>query len=338
VEGPFGHVEDFIDPETLRSYETIDDDGDSILADDDNECCEDDRAAQENSLEKELSIMATQTLELGDEENSVGPTTASQLRQGNHHSFEGEEILSSEDGETSSMASDEVLTDPVIFPKEDQRLSVQRKTAENKAVKYPPVRGQVVDLALSTRLLPIPPKKGTPDWMKHLSTYNTHRKKWASSAASSHAWFPEDRKSGGLVSLTRCPPSRKSVMAWYWKQSKKRTKEDQSDVQVFPQKKARTMSGKDELVAASLAVDGNSPKLVAAVNTTARNDDSDDKLRGKQIEEVDWCSSQNMSQAEARTPAVKTTLETPGRSICSSVEKHQGLSYTIQEFGHDELS
>ena len=301
VHGAFAHVDDFIDPETLRPYETIDD-GDSILNEDD----DGDRLTQEESLEKELAVMATQTLELGKNGIRLDPEPRNRVCASTRLQ-DLEDCCSDE--EMNIVASEEILEEVSGSGSAAMVKAIKMKddlvATSSVEKKLPPIRKEVADSAISTRLLPLPTKKQAPSWMKHLVAYSVCSTKWTQSA-NSHAWFSGEESRGGHASLTRCPPSRKSVVAWSNKQSKRPNMDQVGCLGKSRPKKARVSRGlletKETDHLPTLVIDENSRKLVAA--KTRRNQDVvDDKIHGKQVEEVDWYSSQTTSQPETPTPA-----------------------------------
>jgi len=315
IQGPFQQLEDWVDPKTLRPFDLIDDD--SIIDDD---------VAEENDLEKELSLMATQTLEMMDSnDGEVSDYPPSNTRYNEDEKSFGSNDLSS----AGAASNDEILSDPVESIHNETPIDM--KETNSDTIRLPPTRQEATDSALSTRLLPLPPKKSAPEWMKHLNIYNEERKRWASSSVNLNGWF-HDKESGGLASLTRGAPSRRLVVAWNTKQSRKLGQRAQSGGGA--RKKSR-MGENDDLLA-SMAVDGNSRKLVA----TEKQDSLDvemgaDFIRGRQVEEVKWNASQpnwnasQLSQREVRTPA-EPNPEAMNTSGCAS-EKSSGL-------GTDDLS
>ncbi|KAL7565302.1 hypothetical protein ACA910_014590 [Epithemia clementina (nom. ined.)] len=320
VQGPFEHMDDFIDPETLRPYETLDD-GDSIVNADFN----DDQLTQEESLEKELSVMATQTLELGKEESFDRVEDEMSLSA-------DEETMDCPTSDLYSRANEDCShTEPTNAP--DGNDAGQ---ASDGAKAVPPIRKDVALATISTRLLPMPQKRETPKWTKHLVTYKANRKSWAKSSHS-HQWFScVGGDNGGNVSLTRCPPSRRSVLSWLSKQLKKRDGEGLGEK--GSRKKARVdmvpLGTKDTDHLAALVVDGNSRKLVADEKPEANENIVFDKIQGRQVEEVDWCHSQTMTQSETPKPVDK---KSDMHDIVDTGEK-QNSQTSVTQLARDDLS
>ena len=342
VQGPFANIDDFIDPETLRPFETIEDDGDSVLDGDSSR--NDPHLSQEELMEKELSVMATQTLELGNEPHadckktssatddvSSGQETDGCAAEYDLNSISSEDIMF---GGVSKSRRSDAPTKPFSPARSGSDLPVPSGT-EPRNAKLPPVRKDVLSTGISTALLPLPPKKKTPNWMKHMAVYSAERK--SARGATKHGWFSGRVNRGGYASLTRCPPSRRQVVSWLSKQSQKRKKE----ISPLPRKKAKSESrrvgAKDNDHLSSLAIDGNPRKLVVQEHNTG-DDGADDKIYGKQVEEVEWCSSQQMSQSETpQVGKIRKDKDEEKMNNCLEDRKHSHQSSPTQESLRDEL-
>lgn len=152
----------------------------------------------------------------------------------------------------------------------------------------------------------------------------------------SYDWFSSGANNGGYVSLTRCPPSQKSVMSWLSKQRKKRKNKQLCNEQSSKRERAKmgVVDKKETDHLAGLVLDGISRKLVAEKPDGTSDDDISDKIYGKRVEEVAWCSSQQMSQSETPLPVA----EKPNARDGVDETPDKKLSTSSQETRCDELS
>jgi hypothetical protein len=220
VDGPFEHIEDFLDPETLRPFEYLDDDED--IDDDD----DDEGSDAEAHLERTLSQLANDDTKVPTDNCSMLSSINGQVRDIESPALYLPHIEQVKDRVTGSSSEVSVemsgaltennMPSPVYSTPtyHDAIQSLQEASFPNWA--HLP---NVVDNA---SLLRVDRNMTSPMWMKFLAAYTQSRGIKASESNTSCDWFPLVGKGGIQCILSRNPPSRRNVESWFEKERKRR--------------------------------------------------------------------------------------------------------------------
>jgi len=243
VQGPFQHVEDFIDHETLLPHEAIDE-GDADGSEDD-----DDEGPQ--MIERTLQTLATQMFDgshgyddvvnrsFKDKMSSFGST------QGG-----GGQIFQSE------RALDNLKTDADV---EEQATTCEGSAWLHQSEVFieqqrQPPRYKDLSNASSSALRPMEARGGPPSWISYAVEYERLRR----GSASNDDRFPPVAPPGITIEPTCTAPTRGAVTLWSRKSLKRRRSRERVDA-VAKRLKRRNAKPK-------LHLDENSRKLVAVTD------------------------------------------------------------------------
>eukprot|EP00977_Amphora_coffeiformis_P010198 scaffold2366_cov159-Amphora_coffeaeformis.AAC.2 len=281
LDGPFRHVDDFIDPATLRPYELLEDE-DSI---DDEEVNNGDKSRRFERVEAEMQVMATQTYQDCEEPRNkeTKNDTAVEQAEKDEESTSGSEeeaLLALEDSSDDEVYGNiREMNDDKPADDEDQ-LSKPRGQDSGPVTSKPPQRKALDD----ADLLSLTSRNQVPSWLVHTDKYLQERNE-----PRSNGWFPRIDPKGIDVCLVRVAPKRSQVIEWMKKDSRKR-KILESSCKSAPKrlKDDRSLSTKHSVLELNFSTGPKSHKLVPSHHQgTARKHD---------VEEVEWESTQRATQ------------------------------------------
>jgi DNA polymerase elongation subunit (family B) len=311
VDGPFEHIEDLIDPETLTPYEAIDD-----------EDGEDDEDMDEDRMEEVLTALATQTLGANglnihdsplDDESSVDSLALLTKVSPRYGRREEDESHASDDvSETAGHLVVSKIRREIALRCESQPGDADEDSEKPKSTELwkhaanavvecrtkPPTKKELKDSARTTSLYPTQTKGAVPSWTAYVAEYETIWEK-----CQQNNWFPRVGPHGVEVQPTRSPPSRKSVVSWSKKQNRRSTcagAERQCGIKRRPT--GVNADGEDGKAAKMLRIDENSRKLVS------------DAGENSKVEEVEWEYSQQALSATQEVDNITDRLEIVGHT------------------------
>jgi hypothetical protein len=220
-DGPFEHVEDFIDPMTLRPFEAIEEEDAYEDVESDNEMSEaNGHDDLEQKLARKLSAFATQTLEYGDlsEASDLNVATRTNLSFDDSSSLDtlyDSNVLQASDHDDGNVISHPLSAEPAV------NVSTHRWVHEANAIirlrDAPPTRNDFTGPG-SNALLPMQIDQAQPSWMKHSFAYHEIRNP---AYNDFERLFPSMNLKGSVVCLNRTAPTRHAVDAWYRRQLKR---------------------------------------------------------------------------------------------------------------------
>jgi hypothetical protein len=329
VDGPFCHIDDVINPETLTPYERADDEDDSS-----SECSGNgNKILDESKLEHLLSTLATQTLL---------PATNNDL-QGDA------------DDDASSIDSRDLITRNILERDYDEERNVNDKflgksfnsigrgsnefisnagTAEWKhkahiyveQVKRPPTKRDMIDDKNVGRLYPVDAESGFTPWTNFLMD---HQRMHAASGCKDD-WFPPVPLKGIFVQPIISAPNFAAVASWNHKALKK-TIVVSNEANGFTIDKKRKHENRGD-------ADKRNRKRVSNQLQVAERDQQlvvdgigDANNYPTRIEEVDWKSSVSMTQDSSREQDISGTA-------FSSKSVSQASSNDTQNHIHHDCS
>jgi hypothetical protein len=341
VDGPFEYIEDFIDPETLVPFDTIDDDGEMSE--------EEEEDIDETRMEMVLSTLATQTLMTGIDdsqddvdaphmdimtgiEESQNDTDATHVESDadvSNHS------VSSDDSELRLATHKNPLDEDSTSNNERQRIGLGHSVApaipstpltkvapELSSSSYswphalevlaerrarPPTKKETLGSATATSLYPMQSKGDVPSWMLHSHAYAAIRRTSLSTGRSVKDWFPHVPHGGLSVRPVRQPPKRGMVSTWYRKALKRSLLTATHTNGGKRRRLGQAVALAKEPIAAlaALQIDGNSRKFIAAGSGTMA-DATRIIAGGQEVEEVEWQPDQQPMPSLTQQPLEDT--------------------------------
>jgi hypothetical protein len=275
VDGPFRHVEDFLDPATLCPYELLEDE-DSVEIEGDG--MNEDAAGRFRRIESDMEVAATQTCQ-GKYAHGEGYYDIPEVPS----DMETELLLAGtakgEDGLSALEDSSDDEYVPHSHETETKETTTLSKT-DSTYLQNPPSRKDIAD----ADLMPLSARGQVPSWLTHTASYLR-----GLPTTETSDWFPEVGVGGVYVRLTRPAPTRRQVANWTTKDSRKR---NTLDIESEPAKRRRRGKGsafsEQVMGGGQVTTDPKDREVVAA---------NDQHLVGRQqIEEVQWEGTQPVSQ------------------------------------------
>jgi len=328
VDGPFEHIEDFIDPETLVPFEAVDDDGELSGE-------EEEEDVYENRLERMLSTLATQTLTTGID-MSLEETT--QDIKGDTSIADSEKHVLSVDVYLPLEASDEGPSDEDSTSSVNQDIDHSREAPVSPATNYeeptellpeegndsfawprelsgrvlarqrsrPPTRREIVGSSTSTSLYPMQSKGNLPSWMVYSIEYDAMTR----GRNTRKTWFPQGKRGLWIRPVGR-PPSRRTVSSWHRKAFKRSHPPVSRLHDVGKRTRVDHQGLAKETVAsmAALQIDGNSRNLVAVTG------DNENGTGDQEVEEVVWLPSQQPIMSLTQQSLEDTPIRRAGNNV-----------------------
>jgi hypothetical protein len=337
VDGPFEYIEDFIDPETLVPFDTIDDDGEMSE--------EEEEDIDETRIEMVLSTLATQTLMTGiddsqddadaphvdimteieesqddtdaphvesdaDVSNHSVSSNASELRLVRHTNPLNDDSTSNNDRQRVSLghSAAPVMPNDTPLTKVAHELSstsyawpqALEVLAERRA--RPPTKGDTLGSATATSLYPMQSKGDVPSWTLHSNAYAAIRRTYFSTGRSAKDWFPHVPHGGLSVRPVRRPPKRGIVSTWHRKTLKRSLLKATRMNDGGKRRRLGLALAKEQVAAlAALQIDGNSRKLIGAGSGTIV-DATRIIAGGQEVEEVEWQPDQQPMPSLTQQP------------------------------------
>jgi hypothetical protein len=337
-EGPFEYVEDFIDPETLAPFESIDEDGDDLF---DLDSDSDDGAMDESRIEEELTQLATQTYNKSMEDYTDDSRSKPFDMKGSQDGYcasSGRDPVSTEKSMAEADLSDHDPASREKFMAVDMKadnptpmsgkqnlqgcgnesareisafttslLSSSDCHAPSKCyveiLRNPPTRKASKNSGTSVGYHPLATVGDVPPWL-FFAEYQKLR--GTTSSAAPFSSFPSIPDGGLSVLPTKSPPTRRAVQGWMLRERKRKQPLDSGCDQEHVVEKKRTAGASASLsVVAEMNVAINRIPRQLELPQTAELHCKEyagrdtDQAGALTVEEVDWSKSQNLSQYQA---------------------------------------
>jgi hypothetical protein len=323
VDGPFYHIDDVINPETLTPFERADDEDDSSSDD----SGEGDKILDESKLEQVLSTFATQTLL---------PATNNDLLDDddeNDSSIDSRDLMTRNLLERTVNVKDSVLEKHFNFiGRGSSEFTSNIGTEEWKRQannyieqrKQPPSRKDVIDEKNTGNLYPIDAESGITPWTSFLVD---HQRMHTASGCNDD-WFPPVPPKGVVVQQIISAPNYAAVASWY-KRTLKKTIAMSNEANGLTTVRKRRLENSEEdakqmrkRVLNQLQIVENDCQFVVECIGDANHYPT----RG---EEVDWKSSVPMTQGSSREEedAARTAFSSKSGSQVSSDDVQNHIQY-----------
>ncbi|GKY98374.1 hypothetical protein MPSEU_000795000 [Mayamaea pseudoterrestris] len=213
LDGPMEHVDEYIDPETLRPYEDLDDD----------ETIYDDQCNDVNEMSSHLQSPLCPSGQIGISRLDDKHSTPDRWQAGHQNvetvieQIDNNMIDSDAEDYTShtSQPFHSPLSSPAnpneAFSSDNKPTDLNTVTAAFKSMEddilKPPTRGEILE-GRGTTLLPMEREKDQPSWMFASSYFQMYPHKIRSS-------LPKNSSEGGYSITRTCPPPNyKTVLSW----------------------------------------------------------------------------------------------------------------------------